>query len=174
MDFGAELAFWIFAVLGVIAAIIVVAARNLFRAALMLVLCFFTVAGIYGTLSADFMAIAQVLVYMGAISVLIIFAVMLTKDVRSGNPFNRAWPWAFVICAALMGLLIFVFQDTSWGVIDASQVEPVNTVKEGDPTTGAIAGSIFDKDSGFLLPLEISAALIMAAVIGAIALVRDK
>ncbi len=171
---GVDIAFWIFAVLGVVAAIGVVAARNLFRAALLLVLCFFTVAGIYGSLSADFMAIAQVLVYMGAISVLIIFAVMLTKDVRSGNPFNRAWPWAFVICAALMGLLIFVFQDTSWGIIDASSVDSVNMVKEGDPTTGAIAGSIFDKDSGFLLPLEISAALIMAAVIGAIALVREK
>ena len=171
---GVDIAFWIFAVLGVIAAIGVVAVKNLFRAALLLVLCFFTVAGIYGSLSADFMAIAQVLVYMGAISVLIIFAVMLTKDVRRGNPFNRAWPWAFVVCAALMGLLIFVFQDTSWGIIDASQVEAVNTVTEGEPTTGAIAGSIFDKDSGFLLPFEISAALILAAVIGAIALVRDK
>ncbi len=171
---GVDVAFWIFAILGVIAAIGVVAVKNLFRAALSLVLCFFTVAGIYGSLSADFMAIAQVLVYMGAISVLIIFAVMLTKDVRSGNPFNRAWPWAFVVCAALMGLLIFVFQDTSWGTIDASQVEAVNTVTEGESTTGAIAGSIFDKDSGFLLPFEISAALILAAVIGAIALVRDK
>ncbi|MFO8101838.1 MAG: NADH-quinone oxidoreductase subunit J [Dehalococcoidia bacterium] len=174
MYFGAEVAFWIFAILGVIAAIGVVAAKNLFRAALMLVLCFFTVAGIYGSLSADFMAIAQVLVYMGAISVLIIFAVMLTKDVRSGNPFNRTWPWAFVICAALMGLLIFVFQDTSWDTVDAAQVEAANTVAKGDPTTGAIANSIFDKDSGYLLPLEIGAALILAAVIGAIALVREK
>jgi NADH-quinone oxidoreductase subunit J len=171
---GVDIAFWIFAVLGVISAIGVVAAKNLFRAALLLVLCFFTVAGIYGSLSADFLAVAQVLVYMGAISVLIIFAVMLTRDVRRGNPFNRSWPWALVVCATLMGLLIFVFQDTSWGTVDASQVEAVNTLAQGEPTTSAIAEAIFNKDSGFLLPFEIAGALILAAVIGAIALVKDK
>lgn len=171
---GESVAFWIFAALGVISAIGVVAVKNLFRAALLLVLCFFTVAGIYGSLSADFMAVAQVLVYMGAISVLIIFAVMLTKDVRHGNPFNRGWAWALVICAALMGLLVFVFIDTSWPTIEATQVEAVNRVGDDEATTSAIAESIFDKDFGFLLPFEIAAAMILAAVIGAIALVRDK
>lgn len=171
---GVDVAFWLFAVLGVTAAIGVVAVKNLFRAALLLVLCFFTVAGIYASLSADFLAVAQVLVYMGAISVLIIFAVMLTKDVRRGNPFNRAWPWAFVVCATLMGLLIFVFEDTSWVTIDAARVEAVNMVAEDDPTTGPIARAIFDDDGGFLLPFEIAATLILAAVVGAIALVKDK
>ncbi|MFO8011362.1 MAG: NADH-quinone oxidoreductase subunit J [Dehalococcoidia bacterium] len=174
MSTGAEAAFWVFAVIGVTAAIGVVAVKNLFRAALLLVLCFFCVAGIYGSLSADFMAVAQVLVYMGAISVLIIFAVMLTRQVRRGNPFNRAWPWAFVVSIALMGLLIFIFHDTTWVTVDASQVDPITRVPQGDPTTGAISETIFDKDSGFLLPFEIGAALILAAVIGAIALVRDK
>ncbi|NQT72128.1 MAG: NADH-quinone oxidoreductase subunit J [Chloroflexi bacterium] len=171
---GESVAFWIFAVLGVTAAIGVVAVKNLFRAALLLVFCFFTVAGIYGSLSADFMAVAQVLVYMGAISVLIIFAVMLTRDLRHGNPFNRGWAWALVICAALMGLLVFVFIDTSWPTIEATQVEAVNQVGKDEATTSAIAESIFDKDFGFLLPFEIAAAMILAAVIGAIALVRDK
>jgi len=171
MDFGAELAFWIFAVIGVGAAIAVVAVRNLFRAALWLVLSFFAVAGIYASLSADFLAVAQVLVYMGAISVLIIFGVMLTRNVQRGNPFNRAWPWAFVICASLMGLLIFVFHDTSWVTVEAAQAGPA--INQGDPTTSEIADAIFDKDAGFLLPLEIGAALILAAVVGAIALVKD-
>ncbi len=171
MDFGAELAFWIFAVIAVLSALAVVTVRNLFRAALFLVLSFFAVAGIYGSLSADFLAVAQVLVYMGAISVLIIFGVMLTKNVQHGNPFNRAWPWALVICTTLMGLLIFVFQDTSWGTVDPNQVSPV--IKEGEATTSAIAQAIFDKDSGFLLPLEIAAVMILASVIGAIALVKD-
>ena len=171
---GVDIAFWVFAVLGVIAALSVVAMKNLFRAALMLVLCFFTVAGIYGSLSADFLAVAQVMVYMGAVSILIIFAVMLTRDVQRGNPFNRSWAWSLVVCAALMGMFIFVFVDTSWPTIDATQIDAVNRVVEGDPTTGAIAGAIFDEDLGFLLPFEIAAALILAAVIGAIALVRDK
>lgn len=168
---GVDIAFWIFAVIAVIAAVGVVAAKNLFRAALLLVLCFFCVAGIYGSLSADFLAVAQVLVYMGAVSVLIIFAVMLTRQVRRGNPFNRAWPWALVICASLMGLLIFVFQDTSWVTVTPTGV---NEVPAGEPTTGSIASSIFDHDNGYLLPFEISAALILASVIGAIALVREK
>ncbi len=172
MDFGAEVAFWIFAVIAVLAALAVVMVRNLFRAALFLVLSFFAVAGIYGSLSADFLAVAQVLVYMGAISVLIIFGVMLTKNVQRGNPFNRAWPWALVVCATLMGLLIFVFHDTSWTTVDASQAGPA--ISEGEATTSAIAEAIFDKDSGFLLPLEIGAAMILAAVVGAIALVRDE
>jgi NADH:ubiquinone oxidoreductase subunit 6 (subunit J) len=71
-----------------------------------------------------------------------------------------------------MGLLIFVFHDTSWSTgINATQAGPV--VTEGDPTTSAIAEAIFDKESGFLLPLEISAMMILAAVVGAIALVKD-
>jgi NADH:ubiquinone oxidoreductase subunit 6 (subunit J) len=171
---GVDIAFWIFAVVGVMAALSVVVLKNLFRAALMLVLCFFTVAGIYGSLSADFLAVAQVLVYMGAISVLIIFAVMLTKQLKSGNPFSRAWPLAFVASACLMGLLIFVFVDTNWPTISASQVDAVTTVAEGNATTGPIADAIFDKDVGFILPFEVAATLILAAVLGAIALMRDK
>jgi len=184
---GVDVAFWVFAVVGVVAALGVVVVKNLFRAALMLVLCFFTVAGIYGSLSADFLMVAQVLVYMGAISVLIIFAVMLTRDVQRGNPFNRAWPWAFTIAVLLMGLLIFVFADTVWpienhtytvadlAVPTGSSVDgSVNLVAEGEATTSAVAQSIFDKDFGFLLPFEISATLILAAVIGAIALVRER
>ncbi|MCP4607101.1 MAG: NADH-quinone oxidoreductase subunit J [Planctomycetes bacterium] len=184
---GVDIAFWIFAVIVVIAAVGVVAQRNLFRAALLLVLSFFAVAGIYGSLSADFLAVAQVLVYMGAISVLIIFGVMLTKNVQRGNTFNRAWPSALVVCVILMGLLVFVFVDTEWpeygvnelgvaadGTADSVE-EAINMVKtEKDSTTNAIAQNIFDRDFGFLLPLEIAAALILAAVIGAIALVKDK
>ncbi|MDD5094149.1 MAG: NADH-quinone oxidoreductase subunit J [Dehalococcoidia bacterium] len=171
---GVDIAFWIFAIVGVIAAIGVVALRNLFRAALMLVLCFFTVAGIYASLSADFLAVAQVLVYMGAISVLIIFAVMLTKQLRSGNPFSRAWPLALVTCACLMGLLIFGFVDTTWPSINASQVDAVNRVAENQPTTGPISDALFNENVGFLLPFELAATLILAAVLGAIALMRDK
>lgn len=178
---GVDVAFWIFAVLGVMAALGVVLVKNMFRAALLLVLCFFTVAGIYGSLAADFLAIVQVLVYMGAISVLIIFAVMLTRDVRRGNPFNRDWPAALVICGCLMAVLIYVAIDTTWPEITpvalpegASPDQAVNLVEEGKATTGKIASAIFDDDHGFLLPLEIGGMLILAAVIGAIALVKEK
>ena len=171
---GVDIGFWIMAVLAVVSAVSVVMARNLFRSALLLVLCFFAVAGIYMTMGADFLAIAQILVYVGAVAVLVIFAVMLTRQVQRGNPFNRAWPSAFVVCGFLVVGLIIVMVNTDWPAVNPAQVAAVNSLPEGEPTTNAIAGAIFDKDLGFLLPFEIGAALILAAVVGAIALVRDK
>ncbi|MDY6911727.1 MAG: NADH-quinone oxidoreductase subunit J [Chloroflexota bacterium] len=171
---GVDIAFWIIAVLAVGSAVSVVWARNLFRSALLLVLCFFAVAGIYATMGADFLAMAQILVYVGAVAVLVIFAVMLTKQVQQGNQFNRAWPSAFVICAILLAGFIFVFIDTNWATVEPSSVEVVNKIAVEEPTTSSIAGALFSKDYGFLLPFEIGAALILAAVIGAIAIVREK
>ena len=75
---GFDIAFWILAVVAVMAALAVVLLGNVFRAALSLVLCFLVVAGIYITLSADFLAAVQVLIYVGAIAVLIILAIVLT------------------------------------------------------------------------------------------------
>jgi len=77
-----EVAFWIIAVLLVGSALAVVLLQNVFRAALLLIMCFFAVAALYITLHADFLAAVQVLVYAGAIGVLIIFAIMLTPDVQ--------------------------------------------------------------------------------------------
>ena len=71
---GIDIAFWVLAIVGIAAALAVVLLRDVFRAALSLILCFLTVAGIYVTLSADFLAAVQVLIYVGGISVLIILA----------------------------------------------------------------------------------------------------
>lgn len=170
---GSDYAFWIFAILAGIAALGVVAIKNLFRAALLLVLCFFAVAGIYGSLHADFLAVAQVLVYMGAISVLIIFAVMLTRDLTRGNPFNRSWPAALVVCGFLMAGVIYVVVETTWPTVEPVPMAAAS-IPEGQATTSGVARAIFDKDSGFLLPFEISAMMILAAVLGAVALVKEK
>ena len=86
---GLTIAFWILAVVAVLAGIMVVTLKNVFRAALALILCFLTVAGLYITLSADFLAAIQILVYVGAISVLIILAILMTRDVQRGSPSNR-------------------------------------------------------------------------------------
>ena len=84
-----DVAFWVLAVICVGAALAVVFVRDVFRAALFLILCFFTVAGIYITLNADFLAAVQVLIYVGAVSVLLIFAIMLTRDAKQGSPSGR-------------------------------------------------------------------------------------
>ena len=88
MGIGVNITFWVASIIAVIAAVSVIAIRDLFHAALLLVLSFLAVAAVYVTLSADFLAMVQILVYVGAIGVLLIFAIMVTRDVRRGNPFN--------------------------------------------------------------------------------------
>jgi NADH-quinone oxidoreductase subunit J len=161
---GLNIAFWILAVIGVIAALAVVWLRDVFRAALSLVLCFLAVAGIYITLSADFLAAVQVLIYVGAISVLIILAIMLTREVQRGSPSNRLKIPAIIVAVLFLGGVVFALLNTPW---------PVSSVLPLEPTTSALAGLLFGK-GGFILPVEIAPVLLLAAVVGAIALVREK
>jgi len=152
------------AVVGVAAALAVVLLRDVFRAALSLVLCFLSVAGLYVTLSADFLAVAQVLVYVGAISVLIILAILLTRDVTQGSPTNRLRFPAIFVAVILLGLLTFALTSTRWAVSTAPPLVP---------TTPALARGLLG-EGGFILPVEIAAVLLLAAVLGAIVVVREK
>lgn len=161
---GLDIAFWILAVVSVSAALAVVLMRDVFRAALFLALCFFCVAGIYVTLSADFLAGAQVLIYVGAIAVLILFVIMLTRESRQGSPSGRLRLPAILIGLFFLITMVFVVLNTDWHVIAEPPTESATT---------AIAQALFSED-GFVLAFEIAAALLLAAVIGAIALVRDK
>jgi NADH-quinone oxidoreductase subunit J len=161
---GISIAFWILAVVGVIAALAVVLLRDIFRAALSLVLCFLTVAGIYITLSADFLAAVQILIYVGAISVLIILAIMLTREVQHGSPSNRLQIPAFIVAVLFLGGVAFAMLNTPW---------PVSSISPLEPTTPALAGLLFG-EGGFILPVEIAPILLLAAILGAIALVREK
>ena len=161
---GLEAAFWILAVIGVVAALAVVSLRNVFRAALSLIVCFLTVAGIYVTISADFLAVAQVLIYVGAIAVLIILAIMLTREVHRGSPYGKLRIPALVVGILFLGVLSFAMISTQW---------QVSTVPPLEPTTSALAGMLFG-EGGFILAVEIVGILLLAAIIGAIVLVREK
>jgi len=161
---GLDIAFWILAVVGIAAALMVVSLRDVFRAALSLVLCFLTVAGIYITLSADFLAAVQVLIYVGGISVLILLAIMLTREVQQGSPSNKLRIPAFVVAIIFLGVMAFSLINTPW---------QVSTVPPLEPTTAALAGKLMSA-GGFILPVEIAALLLLAAILGAIVLVREK
>ena len=161
---GLDIAFWILAVVGVAAALTVVLQRDVFRAALCLVLCFLAVAGIYVTLSADFLAAAQVLIYVGAISVLIILAIMLTREVRQGSPSNKLRIPAFIVAILFFGVVSFAMVKTPWQVSTALPVEP---------TTAALATKLFG-ENGFILTVEVAAVLLLVAILGAVILVREK
>lgn len=161
---GVDIAFWVLAIVGIAAALTVVLLRDVFRAALALVLCFLTVAGIYVTLSADFLAVVQVLVYVGGISVLIILAIMLTREVQRGSPSNKLRIPAMVVAILFLGVVSFALLNTPW---------QVSTVPPLEPTTAALAGRLLG-EGGYILSVEIAAVLLLAAILGAIVLVREK
>jgi len=161
---GTDIAFWILAVVSVVAALVVVSLRNVFRAALALVLCFLTVAGIYAALSADFLAAVQILVYVGAISILIILGIMLTREIQQGSPSNHFRIPAFIIAVLFLGMVGFAMLNTTWQVTELAPMAP---------TTEILADRLFGQD-GFILVIEIAAVLLLSAIIGAIVLVREK
>ncbi len=169
-----DLAFWIIAIVMVIAALGVVLLRDLFRAALVLVLCFFAAAGIFITLNADFLAGVQVLVYVGAIGILLMFAIMLTRNIQSGNPFNRLNGPALLVSLLLLVTIITVVLTTDWPAYTQAELPQAVTVELDQPTTTGLAEALFNKDVGFVLPFEIASVLLLGALIGAIVLVRSK
>ena len=161
---GLVISFWILAVVGILAALGVVFLRNVFRAALSLILCFLMVAGLYITLSADFLAAVQILVYVGAISVLIILAIMMTREVQQGSPTNRLQIPAFIVAILFLEVLVLTLINTPWQITSAPPLAP---------TTAALATILFG-EGGFILPVEIAAVLLLSAILGAIVLAREK
>ncbi len=161
---GLDITFWVLAIVGIAAALAVVLLRDVFRAALCLILCFLTVAGIYVTLSADFLAAVQVLIYVGAISVLVILAIMLTREVQQGSLSNKLWIPAFVVAILFLGVVSFALINTPW---------QISTLPPLEPTTAVLAVKLFG-EGGFILAVEIAAVLLLAAILGAIVIVREK
>ncbi|MBI3953991.1 MAG: NADH-quinone oxidoreductase subunit J [Chloroflexi bacterium] len=161
---GVSIAFWIFATMAVAAALAVIAVRNIFRAALSLIILFGAVAALFFTLSADFLAVAQLLVYAGAIAILILFAIVVTPNFQFANRSNKLWlPTLVAAALVLAAILVGIFR-TAWRTTTPADL----------PTTGDIALALFDQRLGFVLPFEVASVLLLAAIIGAIAIVREK
>ncbi|MDP6632926.1 MAG: NADH-quinone oxidoreductase subunit J [Dehalococcoidales bacterium] len=161
---GLDIAFWVLAVVCIAAALAVVLLQNVFRAALTLVLCFLAVAGLYVTLSADFLAAVQILIYVGGISILVILAVMLTREVQNGSPSNKLRFPAFLVALLFVIVMVYALINTSWQVSTAAPLVP---------TVLPLASKLLGQ-GGFILAVEIAATLLLAAILGAIVLVREK
>ena len=193
-----DVAFWVVSILAIGAAILVVTLRDIFRAALFLALSLLAVAGIFVLLRAEFIAVVQVLVYVGAISILIVFAIVLVRDIPGGGRENHLYIPAATIAALVAALAIFVAFKTDFTDLDALEannrlVEYAMTetydlddgsevvlpetrtggTEEGvfSNTTGTIGG-LFIRD--FVLPFEAVSVLLLAAMIAALALLRQR
>jgi NADH-quinone oxidoreductase subunit J len=156
--------FWLLAALAVAAALIVVLGKNIFRAALSLVVCFLAVAGLFVTLAADFLAAAQVLIYVGAVAVLIIMAIMLTREVERGNTAGGLALPALITSLIFTGVGIWAFLTTDW---------PLSIAAPPATTAGALGNILFSQD-GLVLVVEIAALLIIATIIGAVSIAKEK
>jgi len=156
-----SIVFYVLAAITVVAAAAVVWVRNIFHAALFLVLTFVGVAALYITLNADFLAAVQVLIYAGAVAVLLIFAIMLTQNARMGNRSNNQRGPAILISVLVLIAVGWTVWNTVW---PAAGEEP--TV----PTTAPIAQLLFNQ---YVLPFEVASVLLLVAMIGAIILARE-
>lgn len=159
-----DIVFWLLALTAVVAALGVIVMRDVFRAALSMILLFLAVAGIYVTLYADFLAVVQVLIYVGAISILIVVAVMLTQDVWRGSPPGKFRFTAFLVALAFLLVL-------GWGMVGTKWLTSAELPKQ--PTVAGIGASLFGGD-GYVLAVEIVGVLLVAAILGAISLMREK
>ena len=186
-----DIVFWLLSVMAVGGALGVVMVPDLFRAALLLIVVFIAVAGFFVLLSAEFLAVVQVLIYVGAIAILLIFAIMLTRDVQRGNLPNRLQIPAVVFSALLFSALVAVAVDTQWEFLPDSDQGRVELVQTNSVTT--LTGEVLIdegvtgteeqsevQESGladlliedFVLPFEAVSVLLLAALIGALVLVR--
>jgi NADH-quinone oxidoreductase subunit J len=154
------------ALLTIAGALIVVLARNLFHSALGLVASFFGVAGIYFLAEAEFVGVSQVLVYVGAISTLIAFAIMLTRGMMFGttSPRNRQSGTAAMITVLTFLVLAALMNAVPWPQVG----EPIT---DGEAIIARI-GSMFVNE--YVVAFELLALLLLVALAGAIVLARDR
>lgn len=175
------LAFIIFSAMTLISAVLVVSSRNLFHSALFLLVSLFGVAGLFVVLVAPFLAAIQVLVYMGAIGILIVMGVMLTRGMmKIEAPYNSQRTAALVTAILLFGVLLltltpFVDDVLGWEALEDVNVEFTDIDEPDDveyETVREIGMTIADRN-GFVLPFEVASLLLTAAMIGAIVVARE-
>ena len=146
----------------VISAALVVTVRNLIHASLWLVITLFAVAAIYVQLEADFLAVVQVILYIGAISILIIFSVMLTRRVMADTGPQRIpqWPLAAVLALLVFGGLAYLLVQVPWPL--APNVDLSDTV--------LALGEAFVDPNRYVIPFEVATVLLLVALVGSISL----
>ena len=146
------------------AALMVVISQNLMRSALWLILAFFGIAGIFILLQAEFLAVTQVLIYVGAISTLIIFAIMLSRNLADPHMprFNQQWGLVGGFAALLFVGLAAVVTRVAW------------PVASGEVSADAIRTLGMDLVGPYAVPFEVASVLLVVAMIGAIIIARER
>ena len=159
-------AFGIFTILTLGGALGVVVNKNLVRGAVWLMVSLFGVAGIFVVLSAPFLAAVQVLVYIGAIGILITFVIMLTRSMTNiRERFNQQWWLGAVVAVVLFVVLLGLVIAPLWGEDDTPASDQVATTEQ--------LGIALVDGNQYVLPFEVASLLLTAAMIGAIVIAHE-
>jgi NADH-quinone oxidoreductase subunit J len=164
---------WIFLITGAVtlaAAVMVVTSPNLVHAAMWLILSLAGVAVLFLLLEAGFLAVVQVVIYIGAIAILIIFGVMMTRRVMAdtGPQVNRTWWLAALAALILFGALLAVFNQVPQL---AAAPQPLAAGQEA--LLEDLGQSLVDVNR-YVLPFEVASILLLAALIGAMVIARPQ
>jgi len=161
--FSTAVAFKLIALVAVVFAIMAVTLKNIFHCALALAAMFFALSGVFIFLDADFLAVVQILIYVGAIVILMIFAIVLTERITSESikQTNQLLIPSFALCAALLVGFIYIIRGTVW----SSQVPPIQA-----GTVNVIGRQLL---STHLEAFEVASVLLLAALIGAVFLGKE-
>ncbi|MCO6452172.1 MAG: NADH-quinone oxidoreductase subunit J [Caldilineales bacterium] len=141
-----------------------VTARNLFHAALFLVGSFFGVAIVYILLEAEFLAVSQIIIYIGAVATLLVFAIMLSRSMmgREAGQLNRYWP--------VIGIAVFLaFVALAW-LVSAARFDV--SVQAVPPDAIAQIGRSLVNE--YVIPFEVASIMLLVALIGAIMIARER
>jgi len=160
-----DLIFYAFALMTIGGAAGCAFSRNIIYSAWSLLFAFMGVAGLYIFLGADFPAVAQVLIYVGGILVLILFAIMLTKQIGEDPKLTNAHlalPVGAALAVVTVGTLSYMAVMAPWKVVEKPGFEPVS----------AALGTAFLTD--FLLPFEVASVVLLAALVGAVIIARKE
>jgi len=163
MELWQEITFWVIAAVMSFSAIRVVTARNVIHAALYLVATLLGAGVLYILLLAEFVAWVQVLVYVGAIVILMLFGLMLTRAPIGKGNFDNDQRLLAALCAGA------IFGVTSWILVDAFEGQKINLAVDRPTTTANIGEVIF---SNYVLPFEVVSVLLLAALVGSVVIAR--
>lgn len=166
---GEQIVFLIVAGVTLFSGFMVVTTRNLVHAALWLVAALFGVAMVFALLNAGFMAVVQVVVYIGAIAILFIFAIMLTRreQLDQGVQVNKNWWAGALVAVAAFAGLVFLLQ--SWKGFSKTAAD----IPSGFDAISQL-GDALTSPVGYVLPFEVASVLLLAALVGAVYLAFNK
>jgi len=159
-----DVAFIIFALLIVGGGAIVAFSRNIVHSGFALMGTFAGVAGLYALAFAQFLAAVQIMVYVGGVLVIILFAIMMTRDIGQAEASNLAvgrLP-AILVGAVIGAVLVFIALQFPW---------PANPSPEFDPTVSDMGDALLSR---YLIPFEVLSLLLLAVLIGAVMLVKKE